>query len=63
MTVYANDVSVLMPGDNIPTFIAHPTPVPCPPKRISLPENQHISLPNPLSYSNSSPSSIQEDST
>ncbi|CAI0407363.1 unnamed protein product [Linum tenue] len=28
MTVYANGVSVLMPGDNIPTFIAHPAPVP-----------------------------------
>ncbi|KAJ8761587.1 hypothetical protein K2173_004363 [Erythroxylum novogranatense] len=27
MTVYANGVSVLMPGDNIPTFIAHPAPV------------------------------------
>ncbi|KAJ8761437.1 hypothetical protein K2173_001568 [Erythroxylum novogranatense] len=31
MTVYANGVSVLMPGDNIPTFIAHPAPVPLPP--------------------------------
>ncbi|CAN1284296.1 Uncharacterized protein At5g65660 [Linum perenne] len=28
MTVYANGVSVLMPGDNIPTFIAHPVPAP-----------------------------------
>ncbi|CAN0852850.1 hypothetical protein LINGRAHAP2_LOCUS5442 [Linum grandiflorum] len=28
MTVYANGVSVLMPGDTIPTFIAHPVPVP-----------------------------------
>ncbi|EEF40899.1 uncharacterized protein At5g65660 [Ricinus communis] len=35
MTVYANGVSVLMPGDNIPTFIAHPAPVPCPPERCS----------------------------
>ncbi|KAK0578024.1 hypothetical protein LWI29_003804 [Acer saccharum] len=25
MTVYANGVSVLMPGDHIPTFIAHPS--------------------------------------
>lgn len=63
MTIYANGVSVLMPGDNIPTFIAHPAPVPCPPTRISLPDNQHIPLPNPLSCSNSSRSSIQEDST
>ncbi|BBH00843.1 hypothetical protein Prudu_010940 [Prunus dulcis] len=30
MTVYASGVSVLMPGDDIPTFIAHPAPVPCP---------------------------------
>ncbi|ONI10314.1 hypothetical protein PRUPE_4G040100 [Prunus persica] len=47
MTVYASGVSVLMPGDDIPTFIAHPAPVPCPPERICLPQHQHISLPNP----------------
>ncbi|KAM2481514.1 hypothetical protein PS1_005013 [Malus domestica] len=46
MTVYASGVSVLMPGDDIPTFIAHPAPVPCPPERFFLPQQQHISLPN-----------------
>ncbi|KAK6919524.1 hypothetical protein RJ641_015428 [Dillenia turbinata] len=35
MTVYARGVSVLMPGEEIPTFIAHPVPAPapCPPER------------------------------
>lgn len=62
MTVYANGVSVLMPGDNIPTFIALPAPVPCPPERPSYPHNQqHINqLPNPTANpdTNSSSSSI-----
>ncbi|KAJ7946929.1 CTTNBP 2 amino-terminal-like protein [Quillaja saponaria] len=44
MTVYANGVSVLMPGDDIPTFIAHPAPVPCPPERIPQPPHQHNAL-------------------
>ncbi|CAH8372110.1 unnamed protein product [Eruca vesicaria subsp. sativa] len=53
MTVYTNGVSVLMPGDDIPTFIAHPAPVPCPPQRIiSQPQHQHSS--------SSDSSSIQE---
>ncbi|CAK7349887.1 unnamed protein product [Dovyalis caffra] len=34
MTVYAKGVSVLMPGDDVPTFLAHPAPVPCPPEHI-----------------------------
>ncbi|KAG5234915.1 alpha/beta-Hydrolases superfamily protein [Salix suchowensis] len=62
MTVYGDGVSVLMPGDNIPTFIAHPAPVPCPPERVSYPhDQQHINpLPNPAAYpdTNSSSSSI-----
>ncbi|KAJ6333586.1 hypothetical protein OIU77_009452 [Salix suchowensis] len=64
MTVYGDGVSVLMPGDNIPTFIAHPAPVPCPPERVSYPhDQQHINpLPNPAAYpdtnSSSSSSSI-----
>ncbi|KAM4103813.1 hypothetical protein ACJW30_06G107500 [Castanea mollissima] len=44
MTVYAKGVSVLMPGEEIPTFIAHPAPAPCPPERMSLPLHQHNSL-------------------
>ncbi|KAF9670846.1 hypothetical protein SADUNF_Sadunf13G0111500 [Salix dunnii] len=28
MTVYAEGVSVLMPGDDVPTFLAHPAPAP-----------------------------------
>ncbi|WCJ26975.1 hypothetical protein M5689_008751 [Euphorbia peplus] len=44
MTVYANGVSVLMPGDNVPTFIAHPAPVPCPPEQpVCCPHQPHIS--------------------
>ncbi|KAK6142328.1 hypothetical protein DH2020_022676 [Rehmannia glutinosa] len=32
MTVYPKGVSVLMPGETIPTFLAHPVPAaPCPP--------------------------------
>ncbi|XP_030513171.2 formin-like protein 3 [Rhodamnia argentea] len=31
MSVYANGVSVLMPGEQIPTFLAHPAPPPPPP--------------------------------
>ncbi|KAJ0018886.1 hypothetical protein Pint_10695 [Pistacia integerrima] len=61
MTVYANGVSVLMPGDDIPTFIAHPAPVPCPPERISWPHHQHHPLFNSTTNSNSNSSSIQED--
>ncbi|CAH9089215.1 unnamed protein product [Cuscuta europaea] len=30
MTVYARGVSVLMPGEDVPTFIAHPVPPPLP---------------------------------
>ncbi|KAL1567676.1 hypothetical protein AAHA92_03130 [Salvia divinorum] len=37
MTVYLKGVSVLMPGERVPTFIAHPAPAPCPPERISRP--------------------------
>ncbi|KAL4312104.1 hypothetical protein GQ457_01G042410 [Hibiscus cannabinus] len=41
MTTYTSGVSVLMPGDEIPTYIAHPAPVPCPPEHQSLPQHQH----------------------
>ncbi|XP_065880047.1 uncharacterized protein At5g65660 [Euphorbia lathyris] len=58
MTVYANGVSVLMPGDNVPTFIAHPAPVPCPPEQPVGCRNQlHTSsLSNPETASNASSS-------
>ncbi|KAF3451536.1 hypothetical protein FNV43_RR07631 [Rhamnella rubrinervis] len=52
MTVYASGVSVLMPGDDIPTFIARPAPVPCAPEQILWPQHQCISLPVPTSNSN-----------
>ncbi|XP_030528727.2 uncharacterized protein LOC115739654 [Rhodamnia argentea] len=29
MTLYDDGVSVLMPGDDLPSYIAHPAPVPC----------------------------------
>ncbi|OAY34097.1 uncharacterized protein At5g65660 [Manihot esculenta] len=32
MTVYAKGVSVLMPGEDVPSFIAHPAPAPCSPE-------------------------------
>ncbi|XP_057507009.1 uncharacterized protein LOC130790115 [Actinidia eriantha] len=51
MTTYARGVSVLMPGDEIPTFIAHPVPAPCSRECMSLPLHQHHTL---LSFSSSS---------
>ncbi|XP_057460708.1 uncharacterized protein LOC130774288 [Actinidia eriantha] len=51
MTTYARGVSVLMPGDEIPTFIAHPVPAPCPRECISPPLHQHHTL---LSFTSSS---------
>ncbi|KAK6268824.1 hypothetical protein QUC31_012984 [Theobroma cacao] len=50
MTIYTSGVSVLMPGDEIPTFIAHPAPVPCHPERV-LPHHQRNSSANPASNS------------
>ncbi|CAA3026266.1 uncharacterized protein LOC111368555 [Olea europaea subsp. europaea] len=38
--VNAREVSVVMPGDNIPTFIAQPAPVPCPHERNPWPSHQ-----------------------
>ncbi|KAK2996951.1 hypothetical protein RJ639_027681 [Escallonia herrerae] len=48
MTIYARGVSVLMPGEEIPTFIAHPAPAPCPSECTS----QSRALPGPSSSSN-----------
>lgn len=45
MSVYDSGVSVLMPGDAIPTFIAHPAPAPCCPERNSWPSHQQNTLP------------------
>ncbi|KAI4371073.1 hypothetical protein MLD38_019347 [Melastoma candidum] len=42
MTVYTNGVSVLMPGDQVPTFIAHRAPVSCPPERMPWPPHQNL---------------------
>ncbi|XP_061363063.1 uncharacterized protein LOC133306717 [Gastrolobium bilobum] len=58
MSVYTSWVSVLMPGDEIPTFIAHPAPAPCCAERISWPSHQHNTL--PCSTSNTLPSIINE---
>ncbi|KAL6206931.1 PREDICTED: uncharacterized protein LOC101295981 [Fragaria vesca subsp. vesca] len=54
MSVYASGVSVLMPGDDIPSYIAHPVPVPCPPERMFWPPHQHMSLPSHTANSNQS---------
>nr|ACG47417.1 hypothetical protein [Zea mays] len=50
--VYPKGVSVLMPGQDMPTFIAHPAPAPCPPERIRWPSHQ----PPPFAGSSSNPS-------
>ncbi|MCL7027753.1 hypothetical protein MKW94_014300 [Papaver nudicaule] len=52
MSIYSRGVSVLMPGDKIPTYIAHPVPVPCPPERVFWPHHQQ----KPSASSSSSPS-------
>ncbi|KAK1260199.1 hypothetical protein QJS04_geneDACA022528 [Acorus gramineus] len=46
MSIYAKGVSVLMPGHDIPTFIAHPAPPPCPPERVSWPDHQPFRINN-----------------
>ncbi|CAD6217584.1 unnamed protein product [Miscanthus lutarioriparius] len=50
--VYPKGVSVLMPGQDMPTFIAHPAPAPCPPERIRWPSHQSP----PFTGSSSNPS-------
>ncbi|XP_058082761.1 uncharacterized protein LOC131230770 [Magnolia sinica] len=49
MSIYAKGVSVLMPGQDVPTFIAHPAPPPCPPERISWPHHQQSTFSHPTS--------------
>ncbi|XAR68035.1 hypothetical protein NMG60_11003026 [Bertholletia excelsa] len=49
ITTYARGVSVLMPGEEIPTFIAHPAPAPCPPEGIVKPIHQENTLGRPSS--------------
>ncbi|ONK75940.1 uncharacterized protein A4U43_C03F22170 [Asparagus officinalis] len=46
MSIYAKGVSVLMPGNDIPTYIAHPAPppLPCPPDRVIWPPHHHIPI-------------------
>ncbi|XP_027185292.1 uncharacterized protein LOC113783373 [Coffea eugenioides] len=46
MSIYARGVSVLMPGEEIPTFIAHPAPAPCPMEGVARPLHQHNLLPS-----------------
>ncbi|KAK6133427.1 hypothetical protein DH2020_032839 [Rehmannia glutinosa] len=43
ISVNAREVSVVMPGDKVPTFIAHPAPVPCPSERMPWPSHQRPS--------------------
>ncbi|XP_023531017.1 uncharacterized protein LOC111793399 [Cucurbita pepo subsp. pepo] len=55
MTVYGRGVSVLMPGEAIPTYIAHPVPAPCPPEPILKPLHPHnLSICPPSSLTSSS---------
>lgn len=53
MTIYSKEVSVLMPGEEMPTFIAHPAPAPCPPEHILKPPH-HQKNPSDLHFSSSS---------
>ncbi|XP_027362581.1 uncharacterized protein LOC113870181 [Abrus precatorius] len=38
---YASDFSVLMPGQQYPTYIAQPAPLPCPREGIYWPSHEH----------------------
>lgn len=38
---YAIGVSVIMPGQEIPTFIGHPAPLPCPREGVPWPSHEH----------------------
>ncbi|KAI3697972.1 hypothetical protein L6452_31079 [Arctium lappa] len=49
----ATEVSVLMPGEDIPTFIAQPAPVMCQPERIRWLADQRISYPKLIPNSHS----------
>ncbi|XP_073061439.1 uncharacterized protein [Primulina eburnea] len=42
MSLNAKEVSVLMPGDTVPKYIAQPAPIPCPPERIPWPSHQRL---------------------
>ncbi|KAG6387169.1 hypothetical protein SASPL_152365 [Salvia splendens] len=43
----ATEVSVVMPGEKVPTFIAQPAPAPCPPERGSWPlHNPDVPIPD-----------------
>jgi hypothetical protein len=59
MSVYAKGVSVLMPGQDVPTFIAHPVPppaaapCPCQPEKVSWPSHHHYPFPYPSPTSSS----------
>nr|XP_011467797.1 PREDICTED: uncharacterized protein LOC105352414 [Fragaria vesca subsp. vesca] len=39
ITTYAREVSVVMPGEDTPTFIAHPAPPPCPREHVTWPHH------------------------
>ncbi|OIT08795.1 hypothetical protein A4A49_58884, partial [Nicotiana attenuata] len=41
-TSYASDYTVLMPGQQYPTFIAQPAPLPCPREAVYWPSHDHI---------------------
>ncbi|KAM3362399.1 putative protein isoform X1 [Capsicum galapagoense] len=55
-TTKAREVSVLMPGNDMPTFIAHPAPVPCQPERNPWPSHQQNSLPCVINSNSNLPS-------
>ncbi|GLJ16232.1 hypothetical protein SUGI_0272350 [Cryptomeria japonica] len=41
MSSYTIGVSVVMPGQEMPTFIAHPVPLPCPREEVAWPCHEH----------------------
>ncbi|XP_010686582.2 uncharacterized protein At5g65660 [Beta vulgaris subsp. vulgaris] len=63
MTVYCHELPVLMPGEDTPTYIAHPLPLPCPADRIQWPPCKFKLPPNaPQSSSRSTQQSIVRNS-
>ncbi|KAH9626989.1 hypothetical protein KSS87_017840 [Heliosperma pusillum] len=61
MTVYSQGLSVLMPGEETPTFIAQPVPLPCPPDRIQWPPPKTKLLSNAPQNANTSILSISRN--
>eukprot|EP00249_Psilotum_nudum_P019653 c27361_g1_i1 orf=1437-2036(+) len=58
-STYAVGVSVVMPGQEIPTFIAKPVPIPCPPEGISWPIHEWVDTGSCSCLARSTPGAVK----